>query len=71
MVYLTMKDGEPKAEYIYNLELKAWELYWVLCKISDITIHHNISNFQHHQTQDHQQNWYYHLKWRSFTPVFF
>jgi hypothetical protein len=41
-----MKDAEPKAEYIYNLEVKAWELYWVLCRFFDITIHHNISNFQ-------------------------
>jgi hypothetical protein len=66
-----MNDGEPKAEYIYSSELKALELYLVLIRFFDITIHNNISNFQHHQKQDHQQNWDYHLKRRSFTPVFF
>jgi len=48
-----MKGSEPKADYIYNLELEAWELYWVLCRFFDITIYHN---FQHHENQDHQQN---------------
>ncbi len=59
------------AEYIYSPELKAWELYWVLWIFLDITIHHNIFNFQHNQNLDHQQNWDYHQKLRSFTPVFF
>ncbi len=59
------------AEYIYCPELEAWELYWVLWIFLDITIHHNILNFEHHPNLDHQQNWDYHQKLRLFTPVFF
>jgi hypothetical protein len=48
---------------MYGTELKALELiYWVLCSFLDITTQPNISNFQPHQNEDHQQNSGYHQK---------
>jgi hypothetical protein len=42
---------------VYGTELKALDLiYWVLCSFLDITTQPNISNFQPHQNEDHQQN---------------
>ncbi len=64
-------DHPPWLNIFICPELEAWELYWVLWIFLDITIHHNILNFEHHRNLDHQQNWDYHQKLRLFTPVFF